>query len=72
MSAIAAGAGHVLYANMSLFEAMQSLRNSVGVTIAVVESKESMKLSGVLSVNTIIDAYHVAVEAVGDEERGIR
>ena len=64
--------GLVLLADMDLLEAMQSLRNFVGVSVPVVESKETMKLSGVLTENIIINAYHVAVEEVRDEERGIR
>lgn len=64
--------GVVLYEHMDLVEAMQALRNFVGVSVPVVESKDSMRLRGIVTENTVINAYQLAVEEMRDEERGIR
>ena len=64
--------GLVLYEDMDLLEAMQSLRNFVGVSVPVVENRVSMRLRGIVTENTVINAYHVAVEEVREEERGMR
>ena len=62
----------MLYADMDLLQAMQSLRDFVGVSVPVVDGKDTMKLMGVLTENTIINAYSLAIEEVCGEEQGRR
>ena len=62
----------ILIVDMDLLQAMRSLRDFVGVSVPVVDGKDTMKLRGVLTENTVINAYTRAVEEDRGDEQGLR
>ena len=62
----------VLVGDMDLLQAMSVLRDFVGVSVPVVDSQATMTLMGVLTENTVINAYMLAVEEVRGDEQGLR
>ena len=62
----------MLEQDADLHEAMQSLRDFVGISVPVIRDRESRQLVGVVYESAIIDAYNVAVAEARREEDALR
>ena len=72
LSEIATSPDVVLDINADLHEAMQRLRDFVGISVPVVDEHDNGRVCGVIFENTVIRAYHDAVDQARNEEQGAK